>query len=66
MDETRESRVAAILARGLLRLRHCAESSGLAARQMPHEPLASAADDPGGEQPAVATLPADRWQGDER
>lgn len=57
MDETRESRVAAILARGLIRVRHVAERMGL--EQPPHDdPSTTAAETSASEQALASDLAA--------
>ena len=65
MDETREGCLAAILARGLVRVRHAAERTGRWKTQANDEPQPTAAEVPGAqdaptEPPAAGNQPGEQ------
>ncbi len=65
MDESRESCLAALLARGLARVRQRAERTGVWKAQPGNQPQPDAADGRGADAPTEPT-DADHHQGDQR
>ncbi len=65
MDESRESCLAALLARGLARVRQRAERTGLGKTQSDNQPQPDAADGRAADD-ATAPSDADNQQGDQR